>query len=102
MAEWSMAVRRRAVDEFVAEHFHPDDPRISELIEELALTESSIAAYLVQRQAGDATAPNWKDACEAKDTFKRARDSKDLKATQRKLPSRKCLADRPPGLAGVS
>ncbi len=63
-----------------APHFHPDHPRVVELIEELALTESSIAGYLVQLQAGDATAPNWKDACEAKDAFKRARDAKDLTA----------------------
>jgi len=63
-----------------APHFHPDNPRIVELIEELALTDSQIAAYLVQLQAGDATTPRWEDACEAKDTFKRARDAKDLKA----------------------
>src|SRR5712692_4144500 len=64
----------------LAPHFHPDNPRIVELSEELALTESSIAASLVQLQAGDATAPKWEDACAAKDTFKRARDAKDLKA----------------------
>jgi hypothetical protein len=63
-----------------APHFHPDHPQIVELNEELALTVSSIASYLVQLQAGDATAPNWKDACEAKDAFKRARDAKDLTA----------------------
>jgi hypothetical protein len=63
-----------------ARHFHPDHPRIVELVEELALTDSSIAAALVHLQAGEATAPHWQDACAAKDTFKRARDAKDLTA----------------------
>src|ERR1700681_3876915 len=39
-----------------APHYHPDNPRIVELVEELALTESSIAACLVQLQGGDAAA----------------------------------------------
>lgn len=63
-----------------APHFHPDNPRIVELIEELALTDSNIAALVVQLQAGAAAAPKWEEACAAKDRFKRARDTKDLTA----------------------
>ncbi len=56
----------------LATHFDPDDPRLVELGEELALTKAGILELLAQLQSGEATGPQWAEATTAWEELKRA------------------------------
>lgn len=61
----------------LAPHFNPDNPRLIELREELALVDAGMIELLEQLKF--TSPPKWKDAVTAFDAFAKAKEARDAK-----------------------